>query len=219
MADNGFCRPLSVSFGRQRILSATGGRQAVLPVTFGVLWPTTDFAGHRWPASGIVPAAIGDDRPLPGADVLVLFPNRTWKRAATDDQGRAAVDLHTTALPMTVFVAAPGQAGHVEREWRPDRGALAVTLDPLPAGGSVVFPEATGRLPGLAGELNPVRDPHDRICLYASNVIINEGEPQPVYCLPEDELRLTDAGGREMLVRIAAVAGRSALVTYRPVDS
>ena len=47
-------------------------------------------------------------------------------------------------------------------------------------------------------------------------VIINEGEPQPVYCLPEDELRLTDAGGREMLVRIAAVAGRSALVTYRP---
>ena len=167
------------------------------------------------PARAVVTVRSGD-RPLPGADVLVLFPNRTWKRAVTDDQGRAAVDLHTTALPMTVFVAAPGQAGHVEREWRPDRGALAVALDPLPAGGSVVFPEATGGLPGLAGELNPVRDPHDRICLYASNVIINEGEPQPVYCLPEDELRLTDAGGREMLVRIAAVAGRSALVTYRP---
>ena len=71
---------------------------------------------------------------------------------------------------------------------------------------------------GLTGRLNPIRDPHDRICLYASNVIINEGEPQPVYCLPEDELRLTDAGGREMLVRIAVVAGRSALVTYRPVE-
>ena len=64
--------------------------------------------------------------------------------------------------------------------------------------------------------MNPVRDPHDRICLYASNVIINEGEPQPVYCLPDDELRLTDADGRELAVRIAAVAGRSALVTYRP---
>ena len=167
------------------------------------------------PARAVVTVRSGD-RPLPGADVLVLFPNHAWKRAATDDQGRAAVDLHTTALPMTVFVAAPGQAGHVERAWRPDRGALAVGLAPAPGGGSVIFPEATGSLPGLAGELNPVRDPHDRICLYASNVIINEGEPQPVYCLPDDELRLTDADGRELAVRIAAVAGRSALVTYRP---
>ena len=48
---------------------------------------------------------------------------------------------------------------------------------------------------------------------------INEGEPQPVYCLPDDELRLTDAAGRELLIRIAAVAGRSALVQYRPVGS
>ena len=170
------------------------------------------------PARAVVTVRSGD-WPLPGADVLVLFPNRTWKRAATDDQGRAAVDLHTTALPMTVFVAAPGQAGHVERAWRPDRAALAVALNPAPGGGSVIFPEATGSLPGLTGELNPIRDPHDRIYLYASNISINEGEPQPVYCLPDDELRLTDADGRELLIRIAAVAGRSALVTYRPVES
>ena len=170
------------------------------------------------PARAVVTVLSGD-RPLPGTDVLVLFPNRTWKRAATDVQGRAAVDLHTTALPMSVFVAAPGQAGHVERAWRPDRGALAVALDPLPAGGSVIFPEATGSLPGLTGELNPICDPHDRIHLYASNISINEGEPQPVNCLPDDELLLTDADGRELLIRIAAVAGRSALVTYRPVES
>ena len=170
------------------------------------------------PARAVVTVRSGD-RPLPGADVLVLFPNRTWKRAATDEEGRAAVDLHTTSLPMTVFVAAPGQAGHVEHAWRPDRGALAVGLVPLPAGGSIIFPEATGSLPGLAGRLNPVCDPHDRICLYASTIIINEGEPQPVYCLPDAELRLTDADGREMLVRVAAVAGRSALLEYRPVES
>ena len=54
-------------------------------------------------------------RPLPGADILTLFPNNTWKRAVTDEYGEAAVDLYTTQLPMRVFVAAPGHVAHVER--------------------------------------------------------------------------------------------------------
>ena len=33
-------------------LPVTHGRQPVLSATFGVLWPTTDFVGHRWPTSG-----------------------------------------------------------------------------------------------------------------------------------------------------------------------
>ena len=118
-------------------------------------------------------------------------------------RARPSSTCGTTALPMTVFVAAPGYAAHLEQAWRPDRGALAVVLDPRPDGGSVIFPEATGNLPGLAGALNPVRDAHDRLCLYASNIVVNEGQTQPVPFVPGEELRLTDAGGRELLVRIA----------------
>ena len=167
------------------------------------------------PARPVVTVRTAAGAPLPGADVLALFPNRSWRRAATDEAGAAVVDLHTTALPMTVFVAAPGYAAHLEQAWRPDRGALAVVLDPRPDGGSVIFPEATGNLPGLAGALNPVRDTLDRLCLYTSNIAVNEGQAQPVPFVPGEELRLTDAGGRELLVRIAGVTGRSALVEYR----
>ena len=154
-------------------------------------------------------------QPLPGVDLLTLFPNRTWKRASTDENGEAAVDLHTTHLPMTVFAAADGFAAHLEREWTPAERPLSLELEPLPTGGAVVFPEATGHLPGLSGRLNPIRDTHDRTYLYASNIAIEEGRQQPVSFVLGDELRLCDAEGREMLIRIVEILGRSSLVEYR----
>ncbi len=155
-------------------------------------------------------------QPLPDADLLVLFPNKTWKRATTNEHGEAAVDLHTTHLPMTVFAAASGHAACLEREWRPSRGALALELEALPEGGAVIFPEATGQVPGLTGRLNPILDTHDRTYLYASNIAINEGRQQPVHFVLGEDLRLTDADGKKMLVRIIDIVGRSALVDYRP---
>ena len=154
-------------------------------------------------------------RPLVGVNLLTLFPNKTWKLAVTDQDGEAAVDLHTTHLPMTVFASAPGYAAHLEREWIPSRGALTMELEALSEGGAVILPEATGNLPGLKGRLNPLRDTHDRTFLYASNIAINEGEQQPVHFLPGEDLRLTDAEGNELLVRIVDIVGRSALVEYR----
>lgn len=155
-------------------------------------------------------------RPLPNADLLLLFPNKTWKQMSTDENGEASVDLHTTHLPMTVFTAAPRYAAHLEREWMPSRGALAIELEALPEGGAVIFPEATGTLPGLKGRLNPIRDTHGRTYLYASNVAINDGQQQPVHFLPGENLRMTDAEGSELLVRIVDIVGRSALLEYRP---
>ena len=155
-----------------------------------------------------------DNRPLGGAQLLVLFPNKTWKQATTDAQGETMVGLHTVDLPMTVFVAADGFAAHCEREWTPAEGALAVELKPLPDGGAVIFSEDGGQIPGLQGRLDPIRDTLDRTYLYASNIAINEGRQQPVHFVPGEELRLTDAAGREMLIRILEIVGRSALVEY-----
>ena len=150
-----------------------------------------------------------------GADVLVLFPNKTWKRATTDANGEATVSLHTSTLPMTVFVAKDGHAAHIDRQWIPSDGALAVDLAPLPDGGSVVFPEATGHLPELDGRLNPIRDTRDRTYLYADNVAINRGQPQPVHFTLNEELHLVDSNGRELWVKIVEVVGRAALLEYR----
>ena len=154
-------------------------------------------------------------RPLAGSDVLALFPNKTWKRAATDENGEAELDLHTTHLPMIVFAAAPDYAAYVEREWVPSQGALAVELEPLREGGSVIFEESTGYLPVVQGRLNPIRDIHDRTYLYATNIAIDQGKQQPVHFALGEDLRLTDADGREAMVRIVDVVGRSALLEYR----
>ncbi len=101
-------------------------------------------------------------QPLSGADLLILFPNKTWKHAITNKDGEATIDLHTTHLPMTVFAAAPGYAAFLKREWIPSREALAIELEVLREGGSIIFSEATGSLPGLKGRLNPIRDALDQ---------------------------------------------------------
>ncbi len=133
--------------------------------------------------------------PLPGTDLLLLFPGRIWKQATTDDRGGAAVDLHTTRLPMTVFASAPGHAARLAQDWIPGERALAIDLKAMPTGGSVIFPQASGHLPGLKGRLNPVRDARDRTFLYASNIAINAGRHQPVHFIPGEELQPTDAEG------------------------
>ncbi len=155
------------------------------------------------------------ESPLPGAEVLALFPNRTWKHAVADERGKAVLELYATELPMTVFCAAPGHAARLVRKWLPAAGSLAIELVPLPGGGSAIFPEETGHLPGLRGLLNPKRDSLDRTCLYASNIAIGQGRPQPVFFVPGEELPLTDSAGKALLVRIVEIVGRTALVEYR----
>lgn len=156
--------------------------------------------------------------PLPGVEVLVLFPDKTWQHANTDDAGEARFELHATRLPMTVFAAAPDFAAHVKYNWLPAQGALAIEMQKLSDGGSVIFPEATGSLLGLRGHLNTILDAHERTYLYASNIAINEGQPQPVHFIPGEDLRLTDAYGTELMARIVAITGRSALVEYRQIQ-
>lgn len=158
-----------------------------------------------------------EGQPLADATVLVLFPNKTWKQAATDNLGQAVIGLHTVRLPMTVFAATTGFAAWYNQEWMPSEGALDIELTPLPNGGAVIFAEDGGKIPGLKGRLRPIRDTLDRTYLYASNIAINQGMQQPVHFTPGEELRLTDADGAESLIRILDVVGRSALIEFRSV--
>ncbi len=153
--------------------------------------------------------------PLSGVEVLALFPNKTWQRATTDEAGEAALELYTSHLPMTAYAAAPGYAGGFKQEWLPSRGGLLMEMNPLTAGGSVIFPQGTGHLPGLRGRLNPIRDTSDRTCLYADNIAIEEGRQQPVSFRLGKPMKLTDAFGSELSVTVIDIIGRSALVEYR----
>lgn len=168
------------------------------------------------PGRAMVSARGGLD-PVSGADVFAFFPNGTWKRATTGEDGVAPVDLYSMTLPMTVFVAASGYAGHLEQGWVPYGGGLFVQLRPLADGGSVIFENGTGHLPGLGGRLNPIRDALNRTYLYADNIAVNEGAPQPVHFTLGEELRLMDAHGSAIIGRVVEILGRVALVDYRAV--
>lgn len=169
---------------------------------------------RRPQSSACVVTAYSDRAPLADVDLLALFPNGTWKRSATDERGEAGIELHSLDRPLTVFAAAPGFAACLEQGWRPAERALSLQLSPLADGGSAIFPEATGYLPGFRGRLNPIRDAHGRTYLYASNIAINGGRQQPVEFALGEELRLMDSDGKELLVRIADIVSRSALIEY-----
>lgn len=157
--------------------------------------------------------------PLSGVEVLALYPNKTWVRGVTNEAGEAGVNLYTTHLPMTVYVATPGHAAGIERNWMPNRGGLVVELDPHPDGGAAIFENGTGHLPGLSGRLNPKRDTSDRTYLYADNIAIENGRQQPVAFRVGKPMSLTDAFGAELSVTIVDIIGRSALIEYQPVAS
>ena len=90
-----------------------------------------------------------------------------------------------------------------------------MSLEPLPTGGSAIFPRETGHLPGLTGRLNPIRDTSDRTYLYADNIAIEQGRQQPVHFRLGKPMRLTDAFGAELSVTIVDITGTAALVEYR----
>ena len=88
-----------------------------------------DFA----PAHTVVSVRSHLGKPLTGATVLVLFPDKTWKLATTDVNGEARIDLYTIHLPMVVFAALQGFAAGLEKNWIPAQRPLALELSPLQA--------------------------------------------------------------------------------------
>ena len=153
-------------------------------------------------------------RPLAGATVLALYPNKTWMREETDTLGRVRFGFHSE-LPITVYCAAPEQRARVERGWRPP-DALEIELKALPNGGSMVIPERTGHLPGLEGRLNPILDSLDRMYLYAANVAVDGGRQQPARFKLNEAMRLTDVHGAEWMVRFVEMMGNSSVLEYEP---
>ncbi len=182
------------------------GTEALLIIPAAVQEPSPTTVGIAVRASG---------KPLPDVDILALYPNGTWKRTRTDQSGDVVIELHTSRLPMTVYAAASGYAAHVERNWMPGRQPLAIDLGELRDGGAVIFTEGGGRIPGLAGIFEPIRDTHDRTYAYARNLSINDGAPQPVHFLLGERLRLTDSSGAIFDVRILDVVGRSSILEYQ----
>lgn len=65
-------------------------------------------------------------------------------------------------------------------------------------------------MPGLAGWINPIRDPQDRLYLYTFEISVSGGIPQPVEFNLGEDLRLADANGTERNGAYASPRSRAA---------
>ena len=149
-----------------------------------------------------------EGRPVADADVLVLFPDRTWKSGKTDERGRTTLDVLHCHLPMTVLVAKDGFAAHEEPAWIPDERALHVHLQARPGAGAGVFEgvkpgsEVPVVVKGKAVTIDPVEGAHRVLELDAA-----EGpDPlEPGWAFP-----------RRFLVRVVKVVDGAVLLEYGP---
>ena len=163
-------------------------------------------------AASVVVAHSDTGAPLPGVNVLMLYPNKTYREARTDAFGRAEFVIHAR-LPMTVLCAAEGLMAHVAGDYQPD-GPLNVRMRPAPDGGSLIIANRTGHLPGIQGRLNPILDSLDRTYLYADNVAINDGQTQPVHFALNEPVRLTDSLGASATLWFREMVGASCVFDY-----
>ncbi len=209
-------KQLAQELGQCSIAVVYGGDQLQRRGTDSLV-PWSKLHEFDWEASDCIVTVRVGDRPIAGASVLALFPNKTWKHSVTDESGTAVLNLHSALLPMTVFVAANGFAAHVERNWSPVQGPLDVAVTKLADGGAVIFQNGTGHVPILQGRLSPILDELDRTYLYADNIAINERIQQPVEFALGEDLDLSDAEGGNASVRIVDIIGRAALVQYSRV--
>ena len=162
--------------------------------------PTVDPAVH----------VFADDRPVAGADILALFPNRTWKRAGTDAHGRATLDLRPGHLPLTVFVARDGFAAHLEPEWIPGERSLHVRLTAQPGGGAYI-----------AAGVEPDSDIDVVVNGKAATIRLVEGERRVLEFDAAEGPDLTNPGRafpRQCVLLVVKVVGEAALLHYFPSD-
>ena len=153
------------------------------------------------------------DDPLPGAHVLMVYPNKTYLEARTDELGHADFVLHTR-LPMIVLCAAKGFTARVVNSFAPG-DPLELRMQPAPNGGSLIIANRTGHLPGIQGRLNPKLDNLDRSYIYADNVAINDGLQQPVRFNLNEPVRLTDSMGANATLWFREMVGASCVFDYR----
>ena len=150
--------------------------------------------------------------PITETSILAVAANGTYQKGKTDEKGQAKLTIPQRRL-LTVFCSHEGFPAHIERDFDPVDD-LAVTLPRVENAGSIVCPDGSGYVPGLEGRLNPIRDTADRLYLYADNIAIEGGKPQPAPFELGVPFEVEDKNGRVFSLKIVEVIGRSSLLEF-----
>jgi hypothetical protein len=155
----------------------------------------------------------GSGVPLRGAQIYFIRRNGVHSsKTVSDNEGVA--DVMTLKEVGSVFCALDGFSSYYQENHNPST-PLRITLKKSPRGGSVIFPDGTGYIAGLSGRLNPILDTSGRTYLYAENIAIDGGKPQPVTFVLNVPMKLEDSDGHRVEIKIISIIGSSSLIEYR----
>lgn len=111
--------------------------------------------------------------PIGNANVYFVYANGTYQSTTTKRSGFAKTQAKSIE-PVTVVAGGPGLDGVVMT--KVDSGIDKIQVKASRRqGGSVVFDNGTGSIPGLGGTLNPILDTLNRSYLYGRELSINDG--------------------------------------------
>lgn len=154
-------------------------------------------------------------RPVVGAEVVLQAGNGTTIEGTTNALGLCQIDVPTKG-PFTLLIAHGNHPGEIVDRVDPNLPVSIVVRDEAGTGSLIVH--STGNIPGLAGRLNPILDTSNRTYLYADNIAIDSGKPQPTPFTVDEPIELEDASGEHMRVTVRHIASRTALLDYMRHD-
>jgi hypothetical protein len=152
-----------------------------------------------------------DGHPLKGITVTAIAENGTYKQSTTDENGIATLDIQTRRL-YTLLISDTNFSGMIIEKWDPVED-IVISLQTTEKVGSIIC-HSTCYIPGLSGRLNIILDTSNRTYLYADNIAINCGLPQPAYFKVGEPFNLEDFNGIIMIVTVKYIQGRTSLVEY-----
>lgn len=166
----------------------------------------------RAPTHVAIAACLQDGEPLDRAEVSLIAQDGTYQTGQTDKTGSISFEISKRSL-VSVFCAHAETLSYVLPDFDP-RSDLRVRMTQVGGVGSKILFRGHESVAGLVGSLNPIRDHLNRHYLYAKNIAINGGLPQPVPIKMGVPMTLEDSRGSVSQLIFRAVAGDCFLVDY-----
>ncbi|WP_267903866.1 KGGVGR-motif variant AAA ATPase [Rhizobium mongolense] len=151
------------------------------------------------------------DIPVVRAQVCALADNGTVIESTTDTDGNATLKL-VTGTSYQILVAHPEFSSKIIKDFTPGK-QVNVRLRRDRRRGSLII-QSTGYIPDLNGRLNPIRDTSNRTYIYADNIAVDDGKPQPVQFQLDRPFNLEDSAGETFSVIVRLIEGRTTLLDY-----
>lgn len=175
-----------------------------------------DFGTASWspavePTQFVLQVHDDEGAPIERGYVTIQADNGTTLNGTTDKDGRCSLEVKTRRT-FRLMIAHPDFPAAIIDRVDPSDSAR-VTLPRTENVGSVII-HSTGYIPDLKGLLNPILDTSGRTCLYADNIAIDGGKPQPATFAINQPIELEDADGTVIYATIKHIAARVALVQF-----